>query len=65
MQSNPFSNVGADIQRLTSNKADRHEVDSLRRHVDSLEHSLRTLSAATDALCNRIEQLEETERSSG
>jgi predicted nucleic acid-binding Zn-ribbon protein len=65
MHTNPFSDVGydlADIKRQLSQKADNHEILTLRSHVDSLEHALREASSEIDGLRSRCERLEEAVR---
>jgi len=65
MHTNPFSDVGYDLQDLRNQirqKADTHEIHSLRSSVDSLERSNRSLSSEVDGLRSRCERLEELVR---
>lgn len=62
---NPFSNVGYDIQdlkRQIEHKADQHEIHALNSKLDRLEHSLREACAETDGLRLRCKRLEEVVR---
>jgi septal ring factor EnvC (AmiA/AmiB activator) len=61
MQSSPFTQAGRDIHDLASQirqKADSHEVSSLRSHVDRLEHSLRESRSEVDGLRDRMQSME-------
>lgn len=62
MLSHPFSEFGHDLRSLEGKierKADSHEVASLARAVDRLEHSVQELRAENDELRSRCERLEE------
>ena len=65
MHTNPFTDVGYDLQDLRNQiqrKADESEIYSLRSSVDSLERSLREASSTIDGLRSRCERLEEAVR---
>lgn len=47
-----------DIRSLIERKADQHEIHTLRSNVDSLEHTVRELSARIDGLCSRLSEIE-------
>lgn len=62
MHQNPFTPGGYDysnLERQLHQKADNHELHSLRRALDRLESSVRELSAENDGLRHRCERLEE------
>jgi predicted RNase H-like nuclease (RuvC/YqgF family) len=63
MHQNPFTAGGYDYQDLArriQQKADQHEIHSLRDDVDRLERSNRELSSEVDSLRRRCERLEES-----
>lgn len=65
MHQNPFTPGGYDYQNLERqlhDKADKHEIYSLRSSLDSLERTVRELSSGNDELRRRCERLEETVR---
>lgn len=65
MHSNPFSSAGYDIaalQRAIDQKADRHEMATLRGDVDRLERALGEARSESDGLRSRLERLEEAVR---
>ena len=65
MHQNRFSPGGHDyshLERQLHEKADRHEIHSLRSNVDSLERAMREACSALDGLRSRCEKLEEIVR---
>lgn len=65
MHQNPFTPGGYDhshLERQLHEKADRHEISSLRSSVDSLERTVRELSAEIDGLRARCERMAESLR---
>jgi len=62
MHSNPFSAVGYDLSSLKreiEQKAERHEVATLRSNVDRLEHSVREISATINGLRQQLDIIQE------
>ena len=65
MHQNPFTPGGYDyshLERQLHDKADRHEIHSLRSNVDSLEHTVRELGSEITELRSRCERLQEAVR---
>lgn len=63
MHTNPFTDVGYDLQALKNElqqKADKHEIHSLRSTLDRMEHSLREACSDIASLRHRCEVLEES-----
>jgi septal ring factor EnvC (AmiA/AmiB activator) len=48
-----------DIEKSLHNKADSYQLESLRRDVDNLEHSLRENRSVCDGLRSELETLRE------
>lgn len=62
MHTNPFSSTGYDLRDLEckiQQKADRHEIHSLRGEVDRLERSLHAADSTSAGLRDQCERLEE------
>ena len=65
MHQNPFTPGGYDyshLERQLHDKADRHEIHSLRSTVDCLERAVRELRSEIDGLRNRCEEMDRRER---
>lgn len=65
MHSNPFSSTGYDLRDLENKiqqKADRHEIHSLRGEVDRLERSIHSADSTSAGLRDRCDALEESIR---
>jgi len=59
MNTDPFTTFGQDIRNLENRKADKHELNSTNSNVDSLERSLREISAKINGLCDEVLQLQQ------
>jgi hypothetical protein len=62
MHTNPFTAAGYDLsnlERQIQQKADRHEIHTLRGEVDRLERSLHAADSTSAGLRDRCERLEE------
>lgn len=57
----PWSDIGRaqsdirDIQNALGSKADDHQIHEANRRLDSLEHTLREISASVDGLRHELE----------
>jgi predicted nucleic acid-binding Zn-ribbon protein len=62
MHTNPFTAAGYDLsnlERQIQQKADKHEIYSLRSDVDRLESALQSADSTSAGLRDRCERLEE------
>lgn len=63
----PWTDIGSlqsDVREIRSqihNKADNHEIHSINRRLDSLEHTCRELSSQINEVLYRVQRLEENQ----
>ncbi|MGM0589240.1 MAG: hypothetical protein ACQETE_12535 [Bacteroidota bacterium] len=68
MKRAPWSDIGrlqSEMQQIKNDvrtKADSHELSSINRRMDNLEHSMRELSAKVDGVLSELRQLQEDRR---
>lgn len=68
MLSAPWTEIGRLQQEVTTlqnemrNKSDSHEIHSINRRLDSLEHTCREIWSKVDDLSSRLQTMEEIEK---